>query len=173
MTGRGVYATGLVVIHTQDEFLLDFITGFAQPASIVGRIIATPPHFKRMVKALLENIGRYEQAYGGIPAQPENTRAQPGQVKDLYAKLQVPDGCLGGVYSNCMAVMHTREAFVMDFSTNFPPAAKISARIIVSPEHFRRIITVLSDNLSQFEERFGKIEAGGPPSEQRLWFNLN
>lgn len=172
-TGQGAYATGLVVIHTRDEFLLDFIAGFATPPQVVGRVIATPVFFKRMLKALLDNIGRYEQTFGVISAQPANTRAKAGQVNELYAKLQVADESLGGAYANSMSVMHTHDEFIMDFLANFPPAPKVTSRIVVSPTHLRRIISVVGDNLSQYEDRFGKIDDGGPPAEQRLWFNLN
>ncbi len=153
--------------------MLDFIAGFSSPPRIVGRVIATPPHLKRMLKALMENFGRYENAFGGVSSQPENTRAQGEQVADLYAKLQVTDELLGGAYSNSMSVMHTRDEFIMDFLTNFPPLQKITSRVVVNPTHLRRIISVLGDNLSQYEDRFGKIDDGTPPSEPRALFNLN
>lgn len=172
-TSQGAYATGLVVLHTRDEFMLDFIMGFASPPRIVGRVVATPAHVKRMLRALMENFGRYEHAFGVIPNQPENTRAKGEQVQDLYSKLQVMDEALGGAYSNAMSVTHTRDEFIMDFSTTFPPTPKITARLIVSPSHLRRIISVLGDNLSQFEDKFGKIDDGAPPAEPRAMFNLN
>ena len=172
-TSEGAYATGLVVLHTRDEFMLDFIAGYSSPPRVVGRVIATPSHLKRTLKALMENFGRYERAFGAISVQPENTRAQGAQVGDLYAKLQVTDEVLGGAYSNFMTVMHTRDEFIVDFQTNFPPAPKITSRVVVSPTHLRRIISVLGDNLSQYEDKFGKIDDGAPPSEPRALFNLN
>ncbi|MEK7222549.1 MAG: DUF3467 domain-containing protein [Nitrospirota bacterium] len=172
-TSHGAYATGLVVLHTRDEFMLDFIAGFASPPQVVGRVVATPAHLKRMLKALLDNFGRYEKTFGAIPVKPENTRAKAGQVSELYAKLQVVDGVLGGAYSNAMAVMHTRDEFIMDFLTNFPPVSKVTSRVVVNPTHLRRIISVLGDNLSQYEDRFGKIDDGSPPTEPRAMFNLN
>ena len=170
---QGAYATGLVVIHTRDEFLLDFIAGFAVPPRIVGRVIATPPYLKRMIKVLLDNLGQYEKSFGAVPVQPENTRAKAGQVSDLYATLQVAAEMLGGAYSNAMSVMHTHDEFIMDCLTNFPPSPKVTARLIVSPAHMRRIISVLGDNLSQYEDRFGRIDDGSPPTEPRAMFNLN
>ena len=172
-TSQGAYATGLVVLHTRDEFMLDFIAGFASPPQVVGRVVATPAHLKRMLKALLDNFGRYEKSFGAIPVQPENTRAKAGQVGELYAKLQVMDEVLGGAYSNAMSVMHTRDEFIMDFLTNFPPVSKVTSRVVVNPTHLRRIISVLGDNLSQYEDRFGKIDDGSPPIEPRAMFNLN
>ncbi len=169
----GAYATGLVVIHTRDEFMLDFIAGFAAPPRIVGRVIATPTYLKRIVKALVENFGRYEKTFGAVSIPPENTRAKGGQVSELYSKLQVSDEVLGGAYSNAMSVMHTRDEFIMDFLTNFPPVSKVTSRVVVSPTHLRRIISVLGDNLSQYEDRHGKIDDGSPPTEPRALFNLN
>jgi hypothetical protein len=170
---QGAYATGLVVLHTRDEFMLDFIAGFTAPPKIVGRVVATPAYLKRMLKALLDNFGRYERTYGAVSVPPENTRAKAGQVSELYAKLQVADELLGGAYSNAMSVMHTRDEFIMDCMTNFPPSSKVTARLVVSPTHMRRIISVLGDNLSQYEDKFGKIDDGAPPTEQRAMFNLN
>jgi hypothetical protein len=170
---QGVYASGLIVIHTRDEFMLDFIAGLDAPARIVRRILTTPAHLKRMLRALLENLGRYEQSYGCIAPQVENSRAKPGQVKDLYGQLQITDEVLGGTFSNGMVIKHSQDVFVMDFVVNFPPASKVNSRVIVSPGHLRRIIGVLGDNLAQYEDRFGKIDDGAPPSEQRIWFSLN
>lgn len=172
-TSQGAYATGLVVLHTRDEFMLDFIAGFTAPPKIVGRVVATPAYLKRMLKALLDNFSRYEKAYGAVSVPPENTRAKAGQVSEIYARLQVGDDVLGGAYSNAMAVMHTRDEFIMDFLTNFPPASKVTSRVVVSPTHLRRIISVLGDNLSQYEDKFGKIDDGAPPSEPRALFSLN
>jgi hypothetical protein len=153
--------------------MLDFIAGFASPPQVVGRVVTTPAHLKRMLKALLDNFGRYEKTFGAISVQPENTRAKAGQVSELYAKLQVVDEVLGGAYSNVMSVMHTRDEFIMDFLTNFPPVSKVTSRVVVNPTHLRRIISVLGDNLSQYEDRFGKIDDGSPPSEPRAMFSLN
>jgi hypothetical protein len=99
-TSVGVYATGLVIIHTRDELLLDFIAAIPLPARIVGRVIAPPSHLKRALHALLENFAQYEKRHGAISIAPENTRAKTAQVHDLYAKLNVPDDLLGGAYSN-------------------------------------------------------------------------
>ena len=172
---QGAYSTGLIVLHTREEFMLDFIFGLEPPARLIGRVLTTPPHVKRMLRALLENFGRYEQAYGAVSSQVQDSRARPGQVKDIYAQLQISDELLGGTFSNGMAVKHTQDLFVMDFTVNFPPAAKVNARVVVSPGHLRRIISVLGDNLSQYEARFGKIDdvGGSPTPEQPLWINSN
>ena len=169
---HGIFSTGLIVIHTRDEFMLDFLSGLDVP-KLVGRVLATPAHAKRIIRALMENFARYEQTYGALPPQVENSRAKPGEVKDIYSQLQISHQVLGGTFSNGLIVKHAQDVFVMDFTINFPPVAKVNARFLASPGHFRRIISVLGDNLSQYEERFGKIDDAGSQPQQPLWISLN
>ena len=124
---HGIYSTGLIVIHTRDEFMLDFLSGLDVP-KLVGRVLATPAHAKRMIRALMENLARYEHSYGALPPQVENSRAKPGQVKDIYSQLQISTHVLGGTFSNSLTVKHAQDVFVMDFIINFPPVAKVNAR---------------------------------------------
>jgi uncharacterized protein DUF3467 len=69
----GVYSNLMMISHRKEEFILDFL--FVQPqrtpqgqaiASLRSRIITTPEHMKRILKAIEENIGRYEQSFGAI-----------------------------------------------------------------------------------------------------------
>jgi len=63
---RGTYANQLVVAHSPEEFILDFIF-VTPPAGIVNsRVVISPAHAKRMVAALQENIIRYEASFGEI-----------------------------------------------------------------------------------------------------------
>ena len=169
---QGIFSTGLIVIHTRDEFMLDFLSGLDMP-KLVGRVVTTPAHAKRILRALMENFGRYEQTYGALPPLLENSRAKPGQVKEIYGQLQFSPQVLGGTFSNGLVVKHAQDVFVMDFTINFPPAAQVTARFLASPSQIRRIISVLGDNLSQYEERFGKIDDGGSQPQQPLWISLN
>ena len=80
-------------------------------------------------------------------------------------QIKLTDDILGGVYSNHMQVTHTREEFVLDFMSIFPPAGKVNARVIISPGHMKRIILALQDNLRKYEAQFGPIhEAPEPPA---------
>jgi uncharacterized protein DUF3467 len=80
-------------------------------------------------------------------------------------QVKLTDEILGGVYSNSMQVTHTREEFVLDFMSIFPPAGKVNARVIISPGHMKRIILALQDNLRKYEVQFGPIlEAPEPPA---------
>ena len=63
---KGFYANTMQVLHTQEEFVIDFMNLFP-PNGIVGsRIMLSPSHMKRIVSALQDNVAKYEQAYGKI-----------------------------------------------------------------------------------------------------------
>jgi hypothetical protein len=71
----GVYSNLMMISHRKEEFILDFL--FVQPqrtaqgqavANLRSRVITTPEHMQRILKALEENIARYEQTFGPIQA---------------------------------------------------------------------------------------------------------
>ena len=71
--GTGVYSNLMMISHRKEEFILDFL--FLQPqrapqgqavATLRSRVITSPEHMKRILKAMEENISRYEQAFGVI-----------------------------------------------------------------------------------------------------------
>ena len=62
----GKYANMMQVSHTGEEFVLDFISAFAPAGELVSRLIVSPRHMKRIVRALAENIQLYEQHHGEI-----------------------------------------------------------------------------------------------------------
>lgn len=74
-SATGVYSNLMMISHRKEEFVLDFL--FVQPqrtaqgqavANLRSRVITTPEHMKRILKAIEENIARYEQAFGPIQA---------------------------------------------------------------------------------------------------------
>jgi hypothetical protein len=74
---EGTYSNLVMIAHSPEEFILDFIRVMpgVPKASVKSRIIVTPPHAKRLLRALGDNISRYELAYGeidehGPPGQP-------------------------------------------------------------------------------------------------------
>ncbi|MFH1263180.1 MAG: DUF3467 domain-containing protein [Pseudomonadota bacterium] len=82
-------------------------------------------------------------------------------------QVRVTDDTLGGTYSNNATIAHTREEFLLDFFSVFPPAGKLVARVIVSPSHMKRIVRVMSDSLKKYEEMYGTIpETAAPPTPQ-------
>lgn len=73
-TIRGHYANSMMVSHSREEFILDFINHVPPQPMLVGRIITSPGHLKRIISALAENLKRYEQSYGAIQAAVEPNR---------------------------------------------------------------------------------------------------
>jgi hypothetical protein len=67
----GVYANQMLVSHTREEFLMDFINLFPPEGVVNARVIVSPGHVKRMIRALQDNLQRYESNFGQvIEAQP-------------------------------------------------------------------------------------------------------
>lgn len=85
-------------------------------------------------------------------------QSQPGQGQQVQVK--ITDEVLKGVYANMVQVAHTPEEFVLDFMNLFGGAGIVSARVIVSPQHMKRIAAALQDNLKRYEEQFGEVKGG-------------
>jgi len=65
---KGAYSSHMQVLHTREEFILDFMQLFPPLGQLVARIFISPSHFKRMVRALSENLAKYEKQFGKIEA---------------------------------------------------------------------------------------------------------
>lgn len=82
-----------------------------------------------------------------------------------------------GIYSNLAIISHSSSEFVIDFVRIMPgmPKAKVKSRIILTPEHAKRLLMALKDNIQKFEQQFGNIKVldtpplplnfGGPKGE--------
>ncbi len=65
-TLSGKYANQMQVAHTPEEFVLDFISAFPPAGELVSRLVVSPRHMKRILRALAENVSLYEQHHGAI-----------------------------------------------------------------------------------------------------------
>ena len=67
-TAEGTYANLAIITHSHAEFVIDFVNVMpgTPKSKVKSRIIFTPQHAKRFMKALVENIQRYEAANGDI-----------------------------------------------------------------------------------------------------------
>ena len=83
-------------------------------------------------------------------------------------KVNFPPNLQGGVYSNNMVVTHTKEEFILDFLMVAPPTGTVTARVIVSPGHMKRILAALQDNISKYENTFGTIQVAEEPKGKIL-----
>jgi hypothetical protein len=72
---KGAYSNLMQILHTKDEFILDFFLAFPPQGVLTSRIIMSPGHLKRMVGALKTNLKKYEDKFGKIEeAEPPSER---------------------------------------------------------------------------------------------------
>jgi hypothetical protein len=90
----------------------------------------------------------------------DQPRKEPTQNQ---IQIKASDETLKGLYSNMVNIHHTKEEFVLDFMNVFPPRGILSARMIVSPSHMKRMISALAENIAKYEAHFGKVEASEEP----------
>ncbi len=90
------------------------------------------------------------------------------EKKQVNIQIQLDDEMAQGVYVNLAMVNHTETEFTVDFIYVQPqnPRGKVRARIISSPNHTKRLINALQDNLQKYEEKFGKLELAPTPPEK-------
>jgi len=67
---KGVYSNLMIIGHTKEEFCLDFVNTF-NPPILTSRVLMSPGHIKRMIKALEVNMKKYEEQFGEIEAAKE------------------------------------------------------------------------------------------------------
>ena len=77
-----------------------------------------------------------------------------------------------GTYSNLAIISHSRSEFVIDFATTLPgmPKPEVQNRIVMTPEHCKRLLNALVENIGRYEAQFGPISLGAP--EQKGTLNL-
>ncbi len=76
---KGVYANHIGIMHTADEFVIDFISMLPPEAIVTSRVITSPAALKRMYNAIGINIKKFEERFGEIPNE-ENSEDIPGNV---------------------------------------------------------------------------------------------
>jgi len=65
-----------------------------------------------------------------------------------------------GIYSNLAIINHSASEFVVDFVSIMPgvPKSKVKSRIILTPQHAKRLLKALADNVNRFESAHGEIK---------------
>ncbi len=73
--------------------------------------------------------------------------------------IELTDDIAQGIYSNLAVISHSSSEFILDFIRLMPgvPKAKVQSRIILTPEHAKRLLSALQDNISKYEMQFGPI----------------
>jgi hypothetical protein len=87
----------------------------------------------------------------------------PEEKKPQEVGIKITDEILKGAYANNMVVAHSKEEFFVDFINVIPPQGIVTARVIISPGHMKRIIKALSENVSKYEAKFGEIAEAPEP----------
>ena len=86
----------------------------------------------------------------------EQNQKQGNQI-DIELSEEVADG----TYSNLAIISHSNSEFIVDFVRMMPgtPKAKVKQRIILSPQHAKRLMLALGENINKYEASFGEIES--------------
>ena len=93
----------------------------------------------------------------------EDNKAQKTQIN-----IELKEDVAQGTYSNLAVITHSSSEFVLDFIRVMPgvPKAEVKSRIILTPEHAKRLLFAMQDNIKKYESVHGEIKkvegAGGP-----------
>ena len=84
--------------------------------------------------------------------------------KKNQINIELTDDVAEGIYSNLAIITHSHAEFIVDFVKLMPgaPKAKVKSRIILTPEHAKRLNKALTDNINKFEALHGHIKETKP-----------
>jgi hypothetical protein len=79
--------------------------------------------------------------------------------------IELSEDVAEGIYSNLAIITHSNAEFIIDFIRILPgvPKAKVKSRILLTPQHAKRLMMALKDNVQKFEQAFGPIKEGEVP----------
>lgn len=85
---------------------------------------------------------------------------QPGQIN-----IELDEKTAEGIYSNLAIINHSPSEFVLDFVTIMPgvPKSKVKSRIILTPQHAKRLLKAIGENIQRFEQAHGEIKDSEQP----------
>ena len=88
------------------------------------------------------------------------------EKKEQKIDIELDAATASGTYSNLAIINHSPSEFVVDFISMMPgaPKAKVQSRIILTPEHAKRLQKALADNIQKFEANHGEIRTHDMPS---------
>lgn len=87
------------------------------------------------------------------------------QANENQLQIELKEEIAQGVYANLAIITHSSSEFVLDYVRVMPglPKAGVQSRIILSPEHAKRLLRALEENIAKFERTFGEIRMPGEP----------
>jgi Protein of unknown function (DUF3467) len=82
-------------------------------------------------------------------------KQQPGQIN-----IELDEKVAEGIYSNLAIINHSASEFVLDFVTIMPgvPKSKVKSRIILTPQHAKRLLGAIGENIHRYESAHGEIK---------------
>lgn len=85
--------------------------------------------------------------------------------KQKQLNIELSEEISEGIYSNLAIISHSQSEFIVDFIRMVPnvPKAKVKSRIILSPQHAKRLMKAIGDNILKFEKQFGPIKDNNQP----------
>ena len=88
-------------------------------------------------------------------ADQNNKQQKQGQIN-----IELDENTAQGIYSNLAIINHSQSEFVVDFVSVMPgvPKSKVKSRIVLTPQHAKRFLKALHDNVSRFEKAHGEIK---------------
>lgn len=88
------------------------------------------------------------------------------QQNENQLNIELSEEIAEGIFSNLAIITHSNTEFVLDFIRVMPglPKAKVKSRIILTPEHAKRLLFALQDNVEKFEMINGKIKNQEEPT---------
>ncbi len=71
-----------------------------------------------------------------------------------------------GTYTNLAIIAHSSSEFIIDFVRTMPGVkqANVKSRVILTPEHAKKLLFALQENIGKYEKQFGKIQINGSPA---------
>lgn len=74
--------------------------------------------------------------------------------------IEITEEVAEGTYSNLVIITHSHAEFIVDFVNVMPgvPKSKVKSRIILTPQHAKRFLKALDDNIHRYEEAHGEIK---------------
>ena len=87
------------------------------------------------------------------------------QKQQQKINIELPEEISDGIYANLAVINHSASEFIIDFIKIMPgvPKAKVKSRIILTPQHAKRLVMALNDNVKRFESVHGTIKDYGKP----------
>ncbi|MFN0032169.1 MAG: DUF3467 domain-containing protein [Flavobacteriales bacterium] len=82
------------------------------------------------------------------------------QQQQQQLNIELNEDVAQGVYSNLAVITHSPAEFVVDFIRVMPgvPKAKVQTRVILTPQHAKRLMRAIADNIQKYEAQHGKIQ---------------